>query len=502
MKKLTKINVIFILCFIIMITAPLLCINRTKNKRSETENRYLANFPIILDEQGGINKEFPSAFNAWVKDNIGFREIFVKINTKINYDIFKTSPNPIVKIGREGWYFYNNDNNIEIAYGKYPLTEETLIAIKNEQESIQKALAKKGIEYVLILTPSKVSIYPEKIADANFEVRETPIDIVEKYLKKNTTIKVINTKEEVLKAKENGQQVFFKTDTHWNDEGAYIGYKHTINQLNEFGIINSLPVSINQIQSSYKGEFSAIMGDSTLLPEETYNGVKVISPNAIEIQNKQLLDLIHTEQKDDNYNLYGNYTYVNNSLQQGKKILMYGDSFLGSRKIIPELFAENCSELTFVWSDRIKNSIVNEVKPNVVVFERTERYITTLAKQADPILIYGKLDNTSAEIVSHNTPTEVKRGEKYNIDITVKNTTNGVLSKKRNIGLCIFQDGQDRGYRLNFPDDFELKPNEEYTFILHDFQAPSGNATYLEYQMVEEGITYFGEKERVDINVE
>lgn len=500
MKKSMKINIIFILCFIIMITVPLLYINRINNKMSATEKRYLANFPRILDEKTGkINKDFEIGFNAWLNDNIGFREFFVKMNAKINYDLFKTSPNSSVKIGRDGWFFYNNDNNLEIASGNYPLTEETLIAIKNEQESIQKALKKKGIEYVLVLTPSKVSVYPEKIAGASFGIRETPIDIVEKYLRENTTIKVINTKAELLNAKENGQQVFNKTDTHWNEEGAYIGYENVINQLNKWNIIKSDPVKINKIPSTYKGEFSAMMGDDSLLPAENINATEIISPNAVAVQNDQLLNLIQKEQQDDNFGNGGNHMYANLS-QQDKKVLMYGDSFFGGWKI-PELFAENCSEFTYVWSDRVKDAVVDEVKPNVVVFERTERYITTLAKQADPILVYGTLKNPSAEIVSHNTPTEIKRGEKYNIDITVKNTTNEVWSNKRNIRFCIWQDGQDHGYRVNFPENFELKPNEEYTFTLKDFQAPQGNSTYLEYQMVEEGITYFGEKERVDIKV-
>lgn len=500
MKKSMKINIMFILCFIMMITGPLLCINRINNKMSTAENRYLANFPKITDEKTGmIDKNFLSGFNSWLKDNIGFRDFFVKMNAKINYKLLKSSPSTLVKFGRDDWFFYNNDNNLEIASGNYPLSEETLGAIKKEQEAIQKALAQKGIEYVLVLTPSKVSIYPEEIGGGNFKVRETPIDIVEKYLKENTTIKVVNTKQELLKAKESGQQVYNKTDTHWNEEGAYIGYKNVINDLNRWNILNSGPADIKQIPSTYKGEFSSMMGDSSLLPPENINATEIVSPNAVAVQNDRLLNLIQIQQQNDNFGYNGNHIYTNSS-QKDKKVLMYGDSFFGGWKI-PELFAENYSEFTYVWSDRIKGAVVNEVKPNVVVFERTERYITTLAKQADPILVYGTLNNPSAEIISHNTPTEIKRGEKYNIDITVKNITNEVWSNKRNIRLCIWQDGLDHGYRVNFPDNFELKPNEQYTFTLNDFQAPPSDVTYLEYQMVEEGITYFGEKKRVDITV-
>lgn len=501
MKKPMKINIIFILCFLMMVVTPLLFVNRISNKISNTENRYLANFPNILDGQTGrINKNFPNQFTAWINDNIGFREFFVKMNADINYKLFKTSPNSLVKVGKDGWFFYNNDNNIDIAAGTYPLTQETLVAIKNEQESIQKALEKKGIEYVLVLTPSKTSIYPEEIAGANFKIRKTPIDIVAEYLKENTTIKVINTKEDLLKAKENGKQVFNKTDTHWNEEGAYIGYKQVINELNNWGIIKSQQAKINQVPSTYKGEFSSMMGDVSLLPPENINSTEIISPNAVSVQNDDLLNLIRIQQQYDNFGNGGNRIYTNLS-QQNEKVLMYGDSFFGGWKI-PELFAENCSEFTYVWSDSIKGPIVDKVKPNVVVFERTERYITTLAKQADPLLVYGPLNSPSAEITSDNTPTEIKRGKKYDVNITVKNTTNEVWSNKRNIRLCIWQDGQDYGYRVNLPDNFELKPNEEYTFTLKDFQAPpSSNSTYLEYQMVEEGVTYFGEKKRVNIEV-
>ena len=67
--------------------------------------------------------------------------------------------------------------------------------------------------------------------------------------------------------------------------------------------------------------------------------------------------------------------------------------------------------------------------------------------------------------------------------------------------MSIFQDGQDR-YRVLLPAGVEVKPGEEYTFVFKDFQAPlDKNSTYLEYQMVEEDVQYFGQKVRVDIAV-
>lgn len=500
MNKLKKMKIIFILCFIIMISIPMMCVNRIQGKVSETEKRTLAQFPNFINEgDGKFNHNFPQEFNSWINDNIGFREFFGKINAKINYNLMESSPSNSVHIGKDGWLFYTNDNNIEIASGEYPLDEKILLEIKNEQEAIQKALAKKGIEYVLVLTPSKASIYPEEIKGANFKVRETPIDIVEKYLKENTTIKVINTKDELLKAKENGIQVYNKTDTHWNEEGAYIGYKNVISELSKWGIINTKVADVNQVPSTYKGEFSAMMGDISLIDSENIMATEIINPKATEVENNDLLNLLERVQINDNFG-YGGNRFYNNSSIKNKNILMYGDSFFGKWKI-PELFAENASNFSYVWSDSIKGEVIDKVKPDVVIFERTERYITTLAKKADPLIVYGKLKNPSADIVSDNTPTEIKPNEKYDVNITVQNTSGEIWNNDRNIKLCIFQDGQDFGYRIDIPEGIEIKPNEEYTFTLKDFQAPPKDKTCIEYQMVEEGIVYFGEKKRVDIKV-
>lgn len=133
MNKLKKMKIIFILCFIIMISIPMMCVNRIQGKVSETEKRTLAQFPNFINEgDGKFNHNFPQEFNSWINDNIGFREFFGKINAKINYNLMESSPSNSVHIGKDGWLFYTNDNNIEIASGEYLLDEKILLEIKNE----------------------------------------------------------------------------------------------------------------------------------------------------------------------------------------------------------------------------------------------------------------------------------------------------------------------------------------------------------------------------------
>ena len=73
--------------------------------------------------------------------------------------------------------------------------------------------------------------------------------------------------------------------------------------------------------------------------------------------------------------------------------------------------------------------------------EKTERYIYLLANNIDPTL-YRPLQNPTAEIVSHTTPSQVNRNMKYDIKITVKNTGVDSWSRDRGVRLVIFQDGQ------------------------------------------------------------
>lgn len=502
MKKTNISNLIVVIAFLLLIFLPPLMMNRESGKISETENRYLAPFPKILNEDGELVDGFKGSFENWLNDNIGYRNQFVKTSSNIQYNLLHKSPSEKVQIGKDGWFFYTLDNNIEIAKGTYGINKELLENIKNTQEELQKYFNEKGIEYVLVLPPSKVSIYPEKISGGQYSLMKTPVDIVSEYLREHTTIHVIDMKEQLLEAKKN-RQVFFKTDTHWTEEGAYVGYKKIINDFNKFGFVTSKPVEITLREEYRRGEFSAMMGDSELLPKEKYNATQVVSPKAERVSEGERFNRL--SQMNDKLSFSSIYQYKNKTISENK-ILIYGDSMFESWNM-KELLAEHFSELTFVrvkqtdFQNQIDKEMLDVLDPNIVVLEITERYINQLGNKLNYVNLQGALSNLQAKIKSHTAPTIINADETYNIDITVKNTGNEKWSEKSNIRLGIWQDGIDHGYRINIPEGTEIGPGEEHTFTLSGFVAPPRYNTYLEFQMLQEGVTYFGDKERVDIQV-
>lgn len=105
-----------------------------------------------------------------------------------------------------------------------------------------------------------------------------------------------------------------------------------------------------------------------------------------------------------------------------------------------------------------------------------------------------------AEIISTTAPANVKAEKKYTFDVTVKNNGTSAWSEQNQIRLAIWQDGQDHGYRLFLRDNDTVAPGESYTFIMENFNMPAPGETTLEFQMLEEGIEYFGEREPITIH--
>lgn len=590
MKK--AFNIIFVILAACIIAAPMIFINREPDKISARENRYLTNFPTadISDP------EFRSQFTGWLNDNIGFRDEFLDMRTSILFDGLNVVTSPKVHRGIDGWYFYTLDNNLELSTGEYPLSDEDIDDILKQQLAIRDKLAERGTEYVLVLPASKATIYPEYVGYSDGEiVSKTAVDRVADYIQANSDIRVVRLKDALLKDKaENNKQLYFKTDTHWNEYGAYVIYKEINRMLNEWGLIDSGLPDVSFVDGEYAGEFSTMLGCPGLLDSEPTTNTQINDPSAVRDMTSQAysdLQSIH-----DTLGLRTPVYHFTNDAVQQKKALIFGDSLFGNWNF-NELMAENFSELTYVWDTSVYQEFVDYTDPDIVICEIGERYLNVLSTKSqkfitDPLgdynaeIVLTKLvtdgievrvrnnssstwtakdfikcglfcqgedtgiraeisgdvqvapgdeytfllpftadtadigqyevqmlqegityfgqkagipyDSSSmindAEIVSDTAPTSVNHTDSYSIDITVRNTGTTTWNAADNYRLCIFQDGGDWGYRLDIPDGVTVAPGDEYTFTLNGFVLPEAQQTTLEFQMLIEGVCYFGEK--------
>ena len=248
---------------LLILLVPLITFNWEQGVKSEAENRMLKEFPTIMDSDGLISKTLLQDLNCWFQDNIGCRDNLINLSSIISINLFHQSTSEDVEIGKDGWLFYNKESNMDIARGTYSgMEEEQLDLFCNKLIEVQKRLEKQGRDFVLVLPPSKVSIYPEYIQSGDYKIQRTPTDALADYIENHSSIKVVRLKDALLEEKKKTNDLlYFKTDTHWNYKGRYVAYKSIIDNLNKWGIINSNPLKADFYQGDpYSGDLANMMG--------------------------------------------------------------------------------------------------------------------------------------------------------------------------------------------------------------------------------------------------
>lgn len=368
MLKNNKWALAYIIGFLIVIIVPSILVNREEGKISEQENRVLASFPD-LTENGKLSLSMDTwqEIENWFEDNIGFRDQLMYVGSHIKYNLFKQSSSEDVEIGKDGWLYYTLYNNIELAEGTYPLTDENLKQIGETQQQVSDRLAEQGIVFFVTLAPSKTTIYPEYIASSDCVVQKSANDIVKAYLEDNTNVNYIDLKQELLAAKDE-DLVFAPDDVHWTAFGAYKAYNTILGAMDEkLGILTEA-APITYVAEMQIGDLSKMLGKDVLEP--TYlekSDLAVVNPtynvaSEEDILLTQLRELYPGSSIDVFYNANGN----------GRTLLMVGDSMFGNRSWNTP-FAQNYSTYVYIWAERFDQDTIDLVKPDIVLFEITER---------------------------------------------------------------------------------------------------------------------------------
>lgn len=334
---------------------------------SDTENRVLTPRPEI--HLSSINS-FPKEFEKYFNDNFAFRSQLLKINNQFKVKFLRTSPNPLVVIGKDQWLFYTGDKapeSMDDYLGTVRFSDEELEIIKDNLETRKNWLNQRGISYLYCIAPNKQSIYSEYLPNHLIKVNnETRTDQLIKYLNDNSDVQVLDLRKVLLENKKD-ELLYYKSDTHWNEFGAYLGYREIIQELSKtYPELKAKPISNFLLSRSFNhgGDIANMLG----------------------MKNQYIDSYIHLEPQfqifssdlDIDKSKYPNPAQLiakqtkNSGLHN---MVMFRDSF--STLLIP-LLSEHFNKSIYIWDHQFNAKVIEQESPEIVIEEVVERFLPTL----------------------------------------------------------------------------------------------------------------------------
>ncbi len=210
-------------------------------RRALFENRSLTAFPSLPTNLPGVLR-YPGKFANWLSDTFPFRGGLIQLHTQLSGSLLRTSPNADVVIGKEGWLFYAGEYALAGWSGLHPFDQQELYAWRDALVARQKALAAQGIRYLVYIAPDKQRIYPEYLPDGYRPGTPTRLEQLQAVLP--TDFPLLDGGPDLLAAK-SMRRLYLRTDSHWNEMGAFVGYETVITAMQKwFGQIHPISMGI------------------------------------------------------------------------------------------------------------------------------------------------------------------------------------------------------------------------------------------------------------------
>jgi alginate O-acetyltransferase complex protein AlgJ len=337
--------------FIAVIALPLLTnLVGVDGGDSGAENRELAPFRL-------------AHFGEWFDDHFGFRSTLVRWYGESRLFGFGVSPTSTVLSGRDGWFFYADDEGAEDYASDDPLTPQAIANWRNTVVRAQRWLRARGIGYVFAVAPDKHVIYAEYVP-ASLERVGAMSRTDQLYGSLADTGAVVDLRPALFEAKAR-ERIYQKTDTHWNDRGALVAYQALITAAR--AQVPAIPpawtrVDFDAVDRDIEGmDLAGMMGlkrvlretDLTLVPKRPREAV-VVEPAGGRPTDEE--GRIVTE-------------IPGSSLPRA---VIFRDSFVS--RLVPFL-SEHFSRAVYLWQNDFDADVVTREHPDVVIQEIVGRHL-------------------------------------------------------------------------------------------------------------------------------
>ncbi len=296
-----------------------------------------------------------------------WRKDFVRSLTESRYAIGDHLFNNTLA-GKDGWLFYRGGTSIQ----EYQRTDQfapgDLKAFQQDLDRLKAALATDGRSLVLVIAPNKDTIYPQYMPDQLPVIGSVSrTDQFMAYMGANSQTPIVDLRRPLRQAR-TSQQVYYRTDSHWNDLGAYYAYAAIMDQLSRDDPgLTPHPLSDFGIQVKSTG------GDTDLPPLMGYLSIPEDDPFL-----------------EPRFAFYGNGSVTTlpdgepmrlttNQQSNLPRLLVFGDSFYFGLEPYLKTHFSRMVEMPYweVAGPSLRNWIDQE-QPDIVIIECAERDLGNL----------------------------------------------------------------------------------------------------------------------------
>lgn len=250
-----------------------------------------------------------------------------------------------VLLGKNNWLFYKTELDGHPLWdymGINHFTDDELAAIAANLVSMRDGFNALGVDFYVTALPNKEIIYEEYMPDTVARVDEVSrAEQLADYIWDNTDLVYVYPKQALLDAKAEGQ-IYYQTDTHWNQKGAFVGMQQLMHEAYGVEAKDLDSVSFDITSHDLAGDLAVIGGVA------------------------------------DKYNIDTTYVFdadtADKAQYRDEVALVVGDSFSGFLSTIAKGYYK---EVHWIYTKDFTMSMLDEYDANVVIWESVERYMET-----------------------------------------------------------------------------------------------------------------------------
>ncbi|QGM45021.1 alginate O-acetyltransferase AlgX-related protein [Methylocystis heyeri] len=287
------------------------------------------------------------------------------------------APQLLVHEGLDGWLFLTGGTNFVTTL--YQREGGGLPDVKLRQwrdlilRRVERAEA-LGVRYAHMIVPEKLTIYGDKQTTRLVDPELAPAIRLREMLSNTPAAELFVDLVEPMRARAGSQDLFWRTDTHWNIEGCLLGYLELCRAL------GLTPAS--DLDSRPSRRFQAVMDLGGKLEPPRWETIeeREWARDAIRIYANQIAHFLEQHEYGAAIHVGAHAKFINPTAANFQRAMLFGDSFSTPRThLLTGLLAETVRELEFVWSANIDWELVKRAKPDLLIFEISERFMALLA---------------------------------------------------------------------------------------------------------------------------